>query len=99
MSRVLADDNLEHGLNNKCIQMQTVFKHAVDNLLRNIAQCLCKKKIKWKKNHVLKLLLNGSHLLKDFAIGLELIFLTEHLSGAKAVSLGKQCGCMFKHLI
>lgn len=43
--------------------------------------------------------LNVSHLLKDFAIRLELIFLTEHLSGAKAVSLGKQCGCIFKHLI
>lgn len=43
--------------------------------------------------------LNVSHLLKDFAIWLELIFFTEHLSGAKAVSLGKQCGCIFKHLI
>lgn len=42
MSRVLADDNLEHGLNKKYIQMQTVFKHAGENLLRNIAQCLNK---------------------------------------------------------
>lgn len=40
-----------------------------------------------------------SHLLKDFAVGLEFVLLTEHLSSAQAVSL-RESGCSkLKHLV
>lgn len=40
-----------------------------------------------------------SHLLEDLAIGLHFIFLTEHLSGTKTVSLRKAFNCILKHFI
>lgn len=40
-----------------------------------------------------------SHLLEDLAVRLELILLTEHLSGAQTVSLWKSPRSVFKHFV
>lgn len=42
---------------------------------------------------------NVSYLLEDFAVGLQLILLTEHFPGAQTVSLWITPGSVFKHLI
>lgn len=40
-----------------------------------------------------------SHLLKNFAIGLEFVLLAEHLSSAQAVSLRESACSKFKHFV
>lgn len=44
-------------------------------------------------------LISLSHLLEDFAIGLQLVLLTEELARAQAVSLGEVLRGILKHLI